>query len=881
MSGLEGRLKAGFALALVLLGVAGFISVQEVNLLVDRHADATRARAVRTELEETIGLVLELTTAARGYLLTGDALFQQQHDWAAAQLVEHLRPLEALVPQGDQRARLVRLRPLLAEQAAQARADVEARNAEGAGAVGRLLAAAPGDSPLPRIRALIDEMKEAQLRLSDERERATRAQARQAQAGAALAALLGLVLVGVLLRLLLGELAHRRRTEREALQARAFLDAVVANIPDMIFVKDARDLRFTLFNRAGEELVGHKLADMAGKDVYDLFPRAQADFFTAKDREVLAGRTTVDIPEEPLDTPRGRRILHTRKVPLRDAAGEPAFLLGISEDITDQKAAQEERARLIAIIESSPDMVGLATPDGQVRYVNAAGRRLLGLAPDVELSATSLAEYLPPAGREVVLGRGLPAAIREGVWRGEAPVQTVDGRVISCALVLAAHRNAVGEVEYVSAIIRDITEQKQFEHVLEQRVAERTRELQAETEARQQVQHQLVESQKMEGIGRLAGGVAHDFNNLLSVILSYSELLLEQVRPGDPAREDIEAIQKAGKQAARLTQQLLAFSRRQVLQARVVDLNEVVTGMGRMVGRIVGEDVEVRVATAATGMVRCDSGQVEQALLNLVVNSRDAMPTGGMLTIETADAVLDASYAVTHAGVAAGPYVMLAVSDTGTGMDAATLARVFEPFFTTKEKGKGTGLGLSTAYGIVKQSGGHIFVYSEPDQGTTFKIYLPRTSATDADRPAPARPGARRGTETVLLVEDEEQLRTLARAILQRHGYRVLEASNGGAALLLTEQHADPIHLLLSDVVMPQMSGSQLAERLGKVRPDMRVLFTSGYTDDVVVHHGVLHPDLAFLQKPFTPDALVAKVREVLDAPAGRFEAGRLPRKSP
>ncbi len=389
-----------------------------------------------------------------------------------------------------------------------------------------------------------------------------------------------------------------------------------------------------------------------------------------------------------------------------------------------------------------------------------------------------------------------------------------------------------------------------------------------------QTQGQLEQAQKMDAIGRLAGGVAHDFNNLLTVIVGRTDILLKPLKPEDPMRRGIELIQRTAGRAADLTRQLLAFSRKQVLEAVVLDLNVVTAEMKDMLGRLIGEDIAlVTTPTPGLGRVKADRGQIEQVVMNLAVNARDAMPQGGHLIVETANVDLDADYVRRHVGARPGPHVMLAVSDSGMGIPREIQAHIFEPFFTTKEQGKGTGLGLATVYGIVKQSGGYIEVDSAPERGTTFRIYLPRVDA-DAKVPEraarPATPAG--GTETILLVEDEDGVRELSRDILRASGYTVLEARNGPEALLLSEQHQGPLDLLLTDVVMPRMSGRELAERLAPLRPDLNVLYMSGYTDDAVIRHGVLGAGTAFLQKPFTPTALVQRVRETLDL-AGREAA--------
>jgi two-component system, cell cycle sensor histidine kinase and response regulator CckA len=382
-------------------------------------------------------------------------------------------------------------------------------------------------------------------------------------------------------------------------------------------------------------------------------------------------------------------------------------------------------------------------------------------------------------------------------------------------------------------------------------------------------EHQLRHAQKMEAVGRLAGGVAHDFNNLLSVVLSYSEMLLSDGPVDERVRGDLLEIRDAGVRGAELTRQLLAFSRQQVLEVRVLNLNEVVDGVRKMLRKLLGADVELTVS-AKSGLwpVRVDAGQIEQIVMNLAVNARDALPRGGKLTIETSNVHLDEDYAAAHEGVTAGDYAMLAITDNGIGMDRETQSRIFEPFFTTKERGKGTGLGLATVFGIVKQSGGHIWVYSEPAHGTTFKLYFPRAEGevvvTSSDRPVAE---SENGEETILLVDDDDHVRGVARQILTRAGYTVLEASNAGEAMIVAEQHRAEIDLLVTDVVLPRISGRELAQRLALQRPKMRVLFMSGYTDDTVLRHGILEGGMAYLQKPLTPRSLTQRVRVVLSQP--------------
>jgi len=504
------------------------------------------------------------------------------------------------------------------------------------------------------------------------------------------------------------------------------------------------------------------------------------------------------------------------------------------------RALRDSEARYRALVEGS--IQGLSIHRGfAIEFANASLAAMFGYAGPPELIGRDLRVLVAPD--EIPRVEGYAAACQEG---GPAPpryeFQGVrrDGTLIWVETLMSVTSWRHGTA--LLATFVDVTERKRLEDHLRQ-------------------------SQKMEAIGRLAGGVAHDFNNLLTVISGRAQIELLRPELSGPSRRNIDLIAEAASRASTLTKQLLAFSRKQVLQPRVLDVDIVVARMEPLLRRLIGEDIDLVTATEpGLGRVRADPGQLEQVVLNLAVNARDAMPRGGRLTVETANAELDEAYARQQADVHPGPYVILAVSDTGVGMDAETRAHLFEPFFTTKGVGEGTGLGLATVYGIVKQSGGHITAYSEVGRGTTIKIYLPRVDAASEVRGAEPEPVVlRRGSETVLLVEDDEAVRELTCEVLEMHGYTVLAVADAGEAPRVLEGASRPIHLLVTDVVMPRLSGRELTERLRSLRPGLRVLYISGYADTAVVHHGVLDPGTPFLQKPFTPDALLRSVRKVLD----------------
>jgi PAS domain S-box-containing protein len=660
--------------------------------------------------------------------------------------------------------------------------------------------------------------------------------------------------------------------ERAIWNLRGYAEKIVASVPSgLLLLGD--DLRVLSVNASFLEAFHLHENDVLGRELDQV---VRAEGLIPRAREVLAtGLAQRDI----LFDLRLRQRQESRPVlitmtGIRTAEEDTARLLLIVQDLSEEERLQAARLaseqRFRDLVEGLDAIVWEADAARLTfSFVSQRAEAILGYRVERWLREPDFfATRVHPDDRDRLM-----TASREAIASGsdhelEYRALTADGREVWLRDIVHVRRGPSGRAVQLRGVTVDLTERKRAE------------------EALRQTEEQLRQAQKMDAVGKLAGGIAHDFNNLLMVIGGDSDLILRRLSPEHPLRANAEGIREAADQAATLTRQLLAFSRKQVLAPTVLDINRVVSGLNKMLDRLIGETIDLVTVTAPDlGSVKADPGQIEQMLLNLAVNARDAMPDGGRLTIQTANHTVGEDEAA-RIGVKPGAYVLLEVKDTGVGIDADMKAHLFEPFFTTKEQGKGTGLGLSTVYGIVNQSGGHVRVASEPSKGTTFSVFLPRVEALPIDD---ARTAAYEGStgateaerhrarrETILLVEDAERVRAVVREILEMQGYEVIEACHGVDALKLSSLHPGPIHLMVTDVVMPEMSGRELAQRLGPMRPTMKVLYISGYTDDAIVRHGVLDADMAFLSKPFTPDALTAKVREILDAPHRSIVEARL-----
>jgi PAS domain S-box-containing protein len=652
------------------------------------------------------------------------------------------------------------------------------------------------------------------------------------------------------------DITERKRIEEALIEGEGRKAAILKSALDCVITID-HEGKILDFNPAAEHTFGYQSEDVVGKHMAELIipPHLRSHHEAGFARYLETGCSSMlgkrieisgmradgaEIPVELTITAIGEVPKPTFTAFIRDLTERKDAEAALRETV---RSKEESLALLDTLLSTAPIGFAFHTPDLVYQRINESLASTNGLSVDEHLGHTlrevlpAMAEVLEPIMRRT-LSTGEPVLDVE--LSGETPADP--GRQHHWLASFYPVRMQAGEILGVGVLVSEITDRKQLED-------------------------QLRQSQKMEAVGQLAGGIAHDFNNLLTAITGYSSLGLQYIDGNDRIRGYLEEIKKAGDRAANLTRQLLAFGRKQILQPVPLNLNDIVSDINKLLQRLIGEDIQL---SAKLGIelrrIKVDPGQIEQVLVNLAVNARDAMPRGGKLTIETANVELSQEYADRHVGVQPGGYVMLAVSDNGMGMDEKTLERIYEPFFTTKAKDKGTGLGLSTVYGIVKQSGGHISVYSEISHGTTFKIYLPEHDAPKMTEPAAVEGAIPRGSETVLLVEDEDVVRGLARQILEQAGYHVLEASRGEEALRLCAAHEQPIQLVLTDVVMPETSGKEVADRLRTLRPEIKVLFMSGYTDEAIVHHGVLDAKVEFIQKPFTPVALARKVREVIDS---------------
>ena len=639
------------------------------------------------------------------------------------------------------------------------------------------------------------------------------------------------------------DVSGRQKIEEELRQSNQKYVRMIQSSPDAITLRTLPERRYLEVNEGFCRMTGYTAEEVIGKTSAELNVWADPEQRGTTLQKVLREGEVHE--EEFRFRTKSGEIRFGQLAAVKVAVGNQQCMLSVSRDITEKKRAEEElrrsEANFRSLVHDAPFGILKVTLEGRILQANPALVNMLGYASEEEVCGLNMERdvYHDPRQRQRLIDEH---SQKEDFHNVEVQWKRKDGNVITALLNGRRVAGPDHAQTYYEEFAEDITQR---------RILER----------------QLFQSQKMEAIGRLAGGIAHDFNNLLGVILGHTEILEGSAGRDRRLQRSVEAIQSATQRAAALTTQLLAFSRKQMVEPRILDLNAAVREIEKLLRRVIGEDIELMIRLQSGGTIQIDPGQLDQIFMNLVVNARDAMPNGGKLIVETSAVTLDNSYVGQHLGAAAGPFVLLSISDTGCGMDQETLSHIFEPFFTTKEKGKGTGLGLSTVYGIVKQCGGYIMAYSEPGRGTTFKVYFPHVSGLpEAPRPSSGRTEVPGGKETVLLVEDETALRELTRGLLETAGYTVLEAANVEDAIRLAESAHRKIDLLLTDVVMPGMDGHELSRRLTSSCPSLKVLYMSGYTDDVIVHKGVLNRGTTLLQKPFGRAGLLGKVRQVLDS---------------
>ena len=625
-------------------------------------------------------------------------------------------------------------------------------------------------------------------------------------------------------------------------EGKRFIDGIFQHIPTMLYVKDAKTLSYVRVNKSAEEFMETTEAEMIGKTDFDFFNEETATFHRQKDMEALESQKLVIIPEEVLITSEGtKHFLRVKKMVMTDQAGKPTYLLVLTEDITTLKISQETTRQFTQVITQNPYSILFTDTEGHIEFANEKFYEQEKISP-AELAQTNLKQLLDLDSDDL---KEIGNVIREdGVWRQERQFSKSNGETMWKNLQVTA-----------------ITDEEMPDNPITNFVI-----LSEDISHRKQLEEQLQHSQKMEAIGQLAGGIAHDFNNMLGVIVGRTDLALNRLKPEDALYNSLQEVNRAANRSADLTRQLLAFARKQEVSPKILDLNEIVEGTLNMLRRLIGEDIGLAwLPSPSIWSIKMDPSQLDQILANLCVNARDAMSAGGKITIETANVPVDKNYCLGHSEASPGHFVKLSVSDNGSGIPAELLKKIFDPFFTTKELGKGTGLGLSTVYGIVKQNNGFINVYSEPGQGTTFSIHLPRNKDQQADNSQPEKTPLPRGIETILVVEDDQNILATETSMLEMLGYRVFAAETAAEAILLAEQYSGHIQLLISDVIMPDMNGHELVTLMTTHYPQLKILYMSGYTGDVIAHHGVLEEGVNFIQKPFSLHALATKVREVLD----------------
>jgi PAS domain S-box-containing protein len=632
-------------------------------------------------------------------------------------------------------------------------------------------------------------------------------------------------------------------------ESEALYRSLVENLPQCILRKDLHG-RFTFVDTNFCRSLNRNPEEIIGKTDFDFYPKELAEKYRADDVFVIENNSPFECVEENV-LPNGEKIVvQVLKTPIHDASGNVIGIQCIFSDITERKRAEQEINEKAFLLDSSSAIIGTCDLNGNMTYVNRAFLDQLGFDTPGEVLRRDFVEFWMVQEHFEEIMTALVSDRRQGRWNDESKIKRKDGSFFDVYVSAVTIVDSYGKPIALMSTSIDITEQKRVE---------------AEKE---KLQTQLTQAQKMESVGRLAGGVAHDFNNMLQAILGHAALALQGLPADSPLRESLSEIQKAAQRSADLTRQLLAFARKQTVAPKALDLNATVEGLLKLLRRLIGEDINLAWKPGRKlWPVKLDPSQVDQILANLCVNARDAIADVGEITIETNNTVLDEEYCVRHAGFVPGDYVLLVVRDDGCGMDAETVSHLFEPFFTTKEMGKGTGLGLATVYGAVKQNDGFIDVYSEPGKGSTFKIYFPRYKTDSIEVPVEnQRQPVRRGTETILLVEDEEMILKLGHRILVGLGYTVLVANNPNKAIRLVEEHAGRIHLLITDVVMPEINGRELFQRISSLKPSIKCLYMSGYTADVIAHHGILEEGTLFIWKPFMMDSLAEKIREALES---------------